>query len=221
MLLNALRDAFINQETLRLALSRTQPREEPAANKNAGVALVIVPGPAPGTPYAPGTSGAEPSFGLPLDLLLIRRAEHPRDPWSGQIGLPGGMKEPADADLLATAVRETAEETGVELPPSSLIGRLDDCRPRRNSLPDVMIRPHVFFLEKRPETRCSAELQYCFWAPLPELAKAHEKVELVSSSGNRRTEAYRAANGDLVWGITYGILSEFFRKAALSIGTIF
>ena len=39
-------------------------------------------------------------------VLLIKRAEHPLDPWSGHIGLPGGRRETDDLDVLATARRE-------------------------------------------------------------------------------------------------------------------
>ena len=34
-----------------------------------------------------------------LEILFIRRAEHPQDPWSGQMAFPGGRAEPGDADL--------------------------------------------------------------------------------------------------------------------------
>ena len=33
------------------------------------------------------------------ELLFIERAHHPKDPWSGQIGFPGGRAEDADASL--------------------------------------------------------------------------------------------------------------------------
>src|SRR4051812_3842337 len=41
------------------------------------------------------------------EILFIRRAEHPQDPWSGHMAFPGGREEPGDADLLETAIRET------------------------------------------------------------------------------------------------------------------
>jgi len=50
-----------------------------------------------------------------IEILLIKRAERADDPWSGQIALPGGRYDVGDRDLEATAVRETREETGVDL----------------------------------------------------------------------------------------------------------
>ncbi|HEU4700285.1 MAG TPA: NUDIX domain-containing protein, partial [Gemmatimonadales bacterium] len=51
----------------------------------------------------------------PDSMLLIRRAERAGDPWSGHMALPGGRHSRGDADLAATAMRETAEEVGVRL----------------------------------------------------------------------------------------------------------
>lgn len=63
------------------------------------------------------------------EVLLMKRAEHPGDRWSGHVSFPGGREEDHDPDLLTTALRETHEELGLDLDASArLLGRLDDVR---------------------------------------------------------------------------------------------
>src|SRR5258706_10322856 len=78
------------------------------------------------------------------ELLMIKRAEAERDPWSGHIACPGGRMDPGDRDLEQTAIRETWEETGIELSRDGVVlGTLDDISPRTPSLPPLIIRPFV------------------------------------------------------------------------------
>ena len=83
-----------------------------------------------------------------IEVLFIHRAEHPQDPWSGQMGLPGGRSEEGDADLLATAIRETREEIGVDLSlDSQTLGRLDEIQAIHRGGPvDRTITPFAFQL---------------------------------------------------------------------------
>jgi 8-oxo-dGTP pyrophosphatase MutT (NUDIX family) len=78
------------------------------------------------------------------ELLMIKRAEAEGDPWSGHVACPGGRMEPGDGDLAVTAVRETLEETGVDVARDGrLLGHLDDISPRTPVLPPIVIRPYV------------------------------------------------------------------------------
>src|SRR5262245_57207262 len=61
------------------------------------------------------------------EILLIRLAAHPDDPWSGHMAFPGGREDPGDPDLLSTAMRETLEELSLDLRSAArLLGSLDE-----------------------------------------------------------------------------------------------
>lgn len=65
----------------------------------------------------PVTPGSDP------ELLAILRAGRLAD-HGGEIGFPGGKPEPQDADLLATALRETEEEVGIPAADVAHVGKL-------------------------------------------------------------------------------------------------
>ncbi len=151
----------------------------------------------------------------PDAVLLIRRADRRTDPWSGQVGLPGGRRAPGDPDLLATAIRETAEEVGVALAPDDRIGVLDDVAPLTPTLPPVAVRPFVFGLAARTPLRLNAEVASAHWVELDRLRQPHAHgAAPVSIRGEPRlVPAYR--HEDLVvWGLTERILSCFLSAVA-------
>ncbi|HBL18154.1 MAG: hypothetical protein A2X36_13745 [Elusimicrobia bacterium GWA2_69_24] len=141
-------------------------------------------------------------------LLLIHRAKHPRDPWSGQIGLPGGRREPSDPDLLATAIRETREETAIVLRESHLLGELDDLRPTHRGLPRVTIRPFVFGLTRPGMVVPSPEVDGFFWACLKCLRSSAGLAEIDYKERTLAVPAFHP-EGKVVWGITHSILKGF------------
>lgn len=49
------------------------------------------------------------------EVLFIKRASRKGDRWTGHVALPGGGRDPEDADDHATAIRETSEEVGIDL----------------------------------------------------------------------------------------------------------
>lgn len=144
----------------------------------------------------------------PDALLLIRRAERAGDPWSGQMGLPGGRSGAGDVDLLQTATRETREEVGIDLAPAELIGALDDVAPRSPHLPPLMVRPFVFFLPRRPVVIPNAEVAAHHWVALEALLHpdAYRPVTIQLGAATREFPAYHVSPVP-VWGMTERILA--------------
>jgi 8-oxo-dGTP pyrophosphatase MutT (NUDIX family) len=151
---------------------------------------------------APGAKG--------LEALFIRRAERADDPWSGHIALPGGRREPGDADRLATAVRETKEEVGVTLPSSALLGELDDLHPSAARLPPLVISPYVFGFGARPEAGVSAEVSEVLWLPLSELPACEGKTTVTIKGFPVEVPCFDRG-GVVIWGLTYRILTGFLK----------
>ncbi|PLC65002.1 coenzyme A pyrophosphatase, partial [Thermoproteus sp. CP80] len=77
-------------------------------------------------------------------FLLIKRVERPGDPWSGQVGLPGGHWKPGE-NLLGTVRREVAEEVGVKLADSYWRGVMEPDSPM--NAPNLKVYPFVFQLD--------------------------------------------------------------------------
>jgi 8-oxo-dGTP pyrophosphatase MutT (NUDIX family) len=146
-----------------------------------------------------------------LELLLIRRAQREGDPWSGQIGLPGGRFERVDASLEETAVRETIEELGLDVRRHGVVlGALDELRPRTPVLPPIIVRPYVCVVRDVPTLVPSDEVAEYRWVRVGDLFHADARVNTTVRvrDFSMRVDAYQM--GDFtVWGMTERILSTF------------
>ena len=148
-----------------------------------------------------------------LELLLIKRAEQERDPWSGHMALPGGRRSPADADLLTTAYRETEEEVGVALSRVGMyLGALDEVAPQNPALPPLIIAPFVITVPENTSAVANpAEVDFAVWVPLPALREPGTMDEiLIHFQGLRRTMPARRYGEHKIWGLTLRILEQFF-----------
>ncbi len=146
------------------------------------------------------------------ELLLIKRAEHEGDPWSGQMALPGGRREALDADLLQTARRETLEETGIDLSGHPLLGELDDLHPRSKVLPPIVVRPFVFGVADRPGVRVSDEVTLHLWVRLSELRASSRRSQVVIRGVALDVASY-VLGPHVVWGMTERILKPIIELA--------
>jgi 8-oxo-dGTP pyrophosphatase MutT (NUDIX family) len=179
------------RERAAVYLPRAKPADHPSVW--AATALVVVPG------------AAGP------DVAFIQRPERAGDRWSGQVALPGGKRDPEDADAIGTAVRETREEVGVDLPEP--VGRLDDVKGRVHA---GIVATYVFALDDRPELRPDpAEVQAAVWVPLRTLLSA-EAAFRYTWGRIGRFPAIRHEDF-VIWGLTHRILGSFAKALGVKL----
>ena len=142
-------------------------------------------------------------------VLLIRRTERSGDPWSGQIGFPGGHKSPSDQGLLQTAIREAEEEVGIELIQHELLGALPFVMTRSQR---VRVAPFVFMLEFPVAMRINREVAESFWVPLTELTRLEPQLrEVHVDEGDLAVFSYDY-QGRIIWGLTFRILNLLLNR---------
>jgi len=144
------------------------------------------------------------------ELLFIKRADYPGDPWSGQVAFPGGREESGDASLVETAIRETREETGIDLErEGAILGALDAFRPRTPGLPHIIVRPFVAVLERDDELQLSSEVALAFWVPLAALLpkESWQDTTVFARGVQINARAFRH-EGHVIWGMTERILGQ-------------
>lgn len=147
-----------------------------------------------------------------IELLFIRRAEHPRDPWSGQMAFPGGRSEPGETDLVATAMRETLEEVGIDLHrEAALLGALDEVRAMARMRPvDLAISPFVFRLRGDPTPEPGPEVTSVHWIPLASLlASAARSTFDYAHEGETLQFPCLRLDELVIWGLTYRMFMSF------------
>jgi 8-oxo-dGTP diphosphatase len=139
-----------------------------------------------------------------LNVLFVKRVENLADPWSGQMAFPGGKRDLKDANLIKTVVRETLEETGIDLlSRCRFLGVLTalSSRPR----PELKILPFVVLFGHKPLIKLNEkELEGFVWISLDEITKHRGSARL----GFGEVPALVVGN-IVVWGLTYRALEDF------------
>jgi 8-oxo-dGTP pyrophosphatase MutT (NUDIX family) len=141
-------------------------------------------------------------------IVFTQRQEY-NGAHSGQISFPGGKMDNTDPDLTYTALRETAEEVGVDVARDAVIGELSYLYvPPSN----FVIYPYIAHLEELPQF-------------VPEEKEVKRIIELPVQQllNPRNQQSYRYHNkrlniefdspsylveGTTIWGATAMILSE-------------
>ena len=152
-----------------------------------------------------------------LELLLIRRAEHPNDPRSGPMAFPGGRVDAQDSGPLGAVVRETREEVALDLDrQGQLVGELSHVPAIAHGRPlPMVIFPFVFELtgeaDLSPDLR---EVQEAIWVPFSFLLDVQNRssIEMKIAGVPMKLPAYRF-EGRTIWGLTLKMIDELMELA--------
>ncbi|MBI4306684.1 MAG: CoA pyrophosphatase [Chloroflexi bacterium] len=138
-------------------------------------------------------------------LLLMRRSMHVQN-YKGHIAFPGGSREPEDASLADTAVREAVEELGVNAKEIEVWGDLDTVY----TMDGMPVTPYTGRL--RPDVRLRpdpAEVGSILAVPVAELVEpGAERDESRIVDGRVISRPTYSYNGNVVWGATARILAQ-------------
>ena len=143
-------------------------------------------------------------------IVLTKRGDN-MPTHKGQIAFPGGRAHAGDADLVATALRESHEEIGVVPEHVRVLGRLDEFTAGYGLVvtPVVgVIPPQYEFLLDLAETSAVASVPICsLMEPNTYVKNAH------LSPGGHASYHFYVNNGWDVWGVTARILVQFLELA--------
>jgi 8-oxo-dGTP pyrophosphatase MutT (NUDIX family) len=151
-----------------------------------------------------------PFDGHQVNLVLIKRTEYP-GVHSGQISFPGGSWEEGDADMIATALRETEEEIGVNKNSVKVLGKLSELFiPPSNFL----VTPVIGYLSdkttfKPDYNEVDKILEISMKELLNDDSRQEKEINIFPSVKVRVPCFY--IDGNIIWGATAMILNELIK----------
>ena len=174
------------------------PRPAPATARPAAVLVLVAPD-------RNGPDGlADPD--AEAEVILIERADHGHH--SGEISFPGGGADP-DEDPVTTALREAAEEVGLDVVAAGVVV-VGDLESFWIPVSDYRVHPVLAIAARRPQLAGSAdEVVSIIRAPLSAFVgvASVEIVEATIRDMRLRYGAYRVL-GHRVWGATARVLGQ-------------
>jgi 8-oxo-dGTP pyrophosphatase MutT (NUDIX family) len=141
-----------------------------------------------------------------LHTVFIQRPEY-NGVHGGQISFPGGKREPEDDDLISTALREAAEETGIVREDVEIVGILT---PLFIPVSNIVVTPVVGWTESTPKfTPDKNEVVFIIEASLGSfLDYSIIRTSPFEIRGEKINIKYFDYNGHVIWGATAMILHE-------------
>jgi 8-oxo-dGTP pyrophosphatase MutT (NUDIX family) len=161
-------------------------------------------------------ASSKPLASADLDLLLVERAatltNHP-----GQVAFPGGGVDPGDASVLAAALREAEEETGLDPDGVEILGQLPEVPV---PVSNFIVTPVLGWWTRQTAVDVVdyGESAQVFRVPVRDLLDPDNRV---TATLTRNGQTYRGpaftVNGVVVWGLTAGILTHVLDELGWSV----
>lgn len=129
----------------------------------------------------------------------------------GEVSFPGGMYEVEDKNLETTALRESKEETGLDITKVDILGPIDTVVSRFN----ISVTPYVGIVPNNIElNNNSDEIEACFKVPLSFLLqdKRHRNDEINRNGDIFFMPAYEY-DSYIIWGLTAMMTVDFLNIA--------
>lgn len=144
-----------------------------------------------------------------LNVLLTERTPH-LSSHAGQISFPGGRPETSDRDAVATALRETQEEVGLDPAHVEPLGYIEPYRTGTGYLitPVVaLITPYGSLALNRHEVADAFEVPFAFL-----MDAANHRIDQKYWRGADRRFYAMPYEQRYIWGATAGILRTLYRR---------
>ncbi|RVU31416.1 CoA pyrophosphatase [Neptunomonas marina] len=173
-------------EQLRERLQQYSPYQFRSAQPQASVLIAL-------------TDAADP------EVILTKRSSR-LSTHRGEVAFPGGKQDPADPDLLFTALREAEEEIGLSPNAVDVLGNLGQVMSKHQLqvTPWVGIVPTGLRLEANPD-----ELESIFTAPLSFFLQDHRaRTDSIRFKGLTHYVPAYEYEGHIIWGLTAYMLVE-------------
>lgn len=147
-----------------------------------------------------------------LTVLFTRRTEHLKN-HAGQISFPGGRAEAHDQSSAETALREAAEEIGLDPKAVDILGRLPDY----STITGYCVTPVVGLMQPQQGLRADPfEVAEIFEVPLDHLMdpENHQRNTMIHGGQMRHYFAFPYRQ-HYIWGATAGMLMNFYQHVML------
>ncbi|MGH7800427.1 MAG: NUDIX hydrolase [Thermodesulfobacteriota bacterium] len=144
-------------------------------------------------------------------MLFIKRPESQGDPFSGHMAFPGGKMKVEDKSKLETAIRETIEETGIDLNRiGRILGELDDVSPINPRANHYVVTPYIAYLTEDSEIKPNDEVASAIWIPVFHFMNENAfERRVVEKHGKELEEFIYHYQNHVIWGMTARILHQF------------